>query len=241
VPEQVELTIDGKRVSIAAGSTILQAAREVGIHIPTLCYFEHLTPNGVCRLCVVEVEGAPSLQAACVTAVRQGAVVHTRSPRVNSVRRTILELLASTVDLTHSPEIEGMLIDYRANAKRFSGGERRDPEMQDDNPVFIRDYAKCILCWRCVQVCGEDVQHDFAITLDGRGFQTGISTFSHRPLPETTCVFCGNCVGVCPTGALRAKREYLFEQGFSAEEAFRQTRLRGKGKRSRGGPRPEFA
>ncbi len=236
VAESIELTIDGKKVDVAPGTTILQAARQAGIDIPVLCYFEHTTSNGLCRLCVVEVEGAKGLQASCVTAVRAGAVVQTRSPKVERARRTILEMLAFSVDLAESPELQSMLVDYEAEPERFDGGERRHTPLIDDNPVYIRDYSKCVLCWRCVQVCAEDAQYTYAINFSGRGFNTQIATFFDRPMTATTCVFCGQCVGVCPTGALKAKREYLFEQGMTAEEIFDQTRLRGKGKRSRVGP-----
>jgi predicted molibdopterin-dependent oxidoreductase YjgC len=84
--------------------------------------------------------------------------------------------------------------------------------------MFIRDYAQCVLCWRCVQVCAEDAQYTFALTLKGRGYETQIGTFFDKPLPETTCVFCGQCIGVCPTGALKSKREWLLEQGVSPEQ-----------------------
>jgi NADH dehydrogenase/NADH:ubiquinone oxidoreductase subunit G len=236
VSEQIALTIDGRSVSVAPGTTILQAARQAGIDIPVLCYFEHTTSNGLCRLCVVEVEGARGLTASCVTPARAGSVVQTRSPKVERARRTLLEMLASSVDLSESRELQAMLGEYRADPARFNGAETRQPPLIDDNPVYIRDYAKCVLCWRCVQVCAEDAQYTYAINFAGRGFHTRIATFFDRPMPATTCVFCGQCVGVCPTGALKAKREFLFEQGFTPEEIFDETRLRGRGKRSRVGP-----
>ncbi len=234
--DAIELKVDERKVSVEPGATLLQAARAAGVDIPVLCYFEHTTANGLCRLCVVEVEGARGLQAACVTAARPGAVVHTRTPKVERARRTLLEMLAYTVDLSESPDLQVLLAEYGARPDRFDGGERRHPPLIDDNPVYIRDYAKCVLCWRCVQVCAEDAQYTYAINFAGRGFNTRIATFFDRPMPATTCVFCGQCVGVCPTGALKAKREYLFEQGLTPEEIFDQTRQRGKGKRSRLGP-----
>jgi predicted molibdopterin-dependent oxidoreductase YjgC len=148
-------------------------------------------------------------------------------------------MLASAVDLSESPELKALREEYEADPERFQGGERRQPALIDDNPVYIRDYAKCVLCWRCVQVCAEDAQYSYAINFGGRGFDTSIATFFDKPMPDTTCVFCGQCVGVCPTGALKAKREFLFEQGVSPDEIFAVTRLRGKGKRSRRGPRLE--
>jgi NADH dehydrogenase/NADH:ubiquinone oxidoreductase subunit G len=236
VADEIVLTIDGRKVTVAPGTTILQAARQAGIEVPVLCYFEHTTSNGLCRLCVVEVEGVKGLQASCVAAVRSGAVVHTHSPNVERARRTILEMLSSTVDLSESPELQRMLGTFAAHPERFDGGRERCPSLIDDNPVYIRDYAKCVLCWRCVQVCAEDAQYTYAINFSGRGFFTRIGTFYDRPMTATTCVFCGQCVGVCPTGALKAKREFLFEQGLSPEQILDQTLQGGKGKKSRVGP-----
>jgi predicted molibdopterin-dependent oxidoreductase YjgC len=145
-------------------------------------------------------------------------VVHTRSERVERCRRTILEMLAASVDLSDSPEIQAMMEKHSASQKRFPGAWRREPPIIDDNPMYIRDYARCILCWRCVQVCAQDAQYTFAINFTGRGFETQIATFFGKPLPETTCVFCGQCLGVCPTGALKPKREWLLEGGITMEE-----------------------
>jgi NADH dehydrogenase/NADH:ubiquinone oxidoreductase subunit G len=237
VSEKVQFTIDGRQISVPSGTTILEAATEAGIEIPILCYFAHTTANGLCRLCVVEIEGQRGLQAACVTEARQGIVVHTRSPNVERARRTILEMLASTVDLSESPELQAMQKTYQAHPERFAGGVKRRPSMIDDNPVYIRDYEKCVLCWRCVQVCAEDAQYTYAINFAGRGFNTSIATFFNKPMPQTPCVFCGQCVGVCPTGALKGKREYLFEQGVAPEDIFDVTRAQGIGEQSQRGPR----
>jgi len=236
VTKTIKLTIDGIEVQVEAGATILEAAQSAGIDIPVLCYFAHTTANGLCRLCVVEIEGRRGLPAACVTAAQPGAIVHTQSENVKRVRRTILEMLASTVDLSESPELLKLLDEYAAKPQRFKDGAKRKPELIDDNPVYVRDYAKCVLCWRCVQVCAEDAQYTHAINFSGRGFNTSIATFFNRPLTETVCVFCGQCVGVCPTGALKAKRELLLEQGVDAEDVFAQTQLQGQGKHSRIGP-----
>jgi NADH dehydrogenase/NADH:ubiquinone oxidoreductase subunit G len=144
--------------------------------------------------------------------------VHTRSPRVERSRRTILEMLASSVDLSESPEILSMAAEYNANQERFSGAVPRHPDLIDDNPMFVRDYAKCVLCWRCVQVCAGDAQYTYAINFTGRGYHTQIGTFFDKPLPATTCVFCGQCIGVCPTGALKSRRKWLLEQGIDLSE-----------------------
>jgi NADH dehydrogenase/NADH:ubiquinone oxidoreductase subunit G len=220
----VTLTIDDQKVTVPAGTTILKAAQQLGISIPTICYHDYCTANALCRMCVVEVEGARVLAASCVAQVSEGMAVKTRTPRVTVARRTILEMLATTVNLAESAEILGYLQDYDAQPARFPDAERRESDVIDDNPMFIRDYSKCILCWRCVQVCADDAQYSYAINFSGRGYDTHIGTFFDRPMPETTCVFCGQCVGVCPTGALKSKRMWLMEQGYTPDEIMDLTR-----------------
>jgi NADH dehydrogenase/NADH:ubiquinone oxidoreductase subunit G len=227
----VTLTIDDQPVTVPAGATLLAAARAAGQAVPTICYHEHCTPNALCRLCVVEVEGSRVLAPACVARVADGLRVRTRSERVERSRRTILEMLDSAVDLSEAPPIQAFMDDYGADRARFPEAERRAPPVLDDNPMFIRDYAKCVLCWRCVQVCADDAQYAYAINFDGRGFDTLIGTFFDRPLPQTTCVFCGQCVGVCPTGALKSKREWLLEQGRTPDEIMHLTRAERRKKR----------
>ena len=216
--ESVTLTIDGQPVAVEAGTTLLKAAEGIGISIPTICYHRATTSNGLCRLCVVEVEGQRLLQPACIVKAAPGMKVSTTSDRVQRARKTILEMLASTMDLSEAPEILSMMKQYSAGAERFPEARRREQPILDDNPMYIRDYSKCLLCWRCVQVCADDAQYTFAINFDGRGFETQIGTFFDKPIPETTCVLCGQCVGVCPTGALKSKREYLLQEGMSPEE-----------------------
>ncbi len=207
----VSFILNGQTVHAPAGSTILAAAAAVGVEIPTLCYHPNLTANAVCRLCTVEVAGARTLQPACVATVRQDMVVDTETERVNSARRVILELLASTVDLREAPEIQDYIERFGADAARFDGGRRRQFELLDDNPFYVRDYSQCVMCWRCIQVCAEDVQYTFALTWGGRGLGSHVATFFGEDMPDTTCVFCGNCVGVCPTGALKGKVEFELE------------------------------
>lgn len=207
----VSFILNGQTVHAPAGSTILAAAAAAGVEIPTLCYHPNLTANAVCRLCTVEVAGARTLQPACVATVRQDMVVDTETERVNSARRVILELLASTVDLREAPEIQDYIERFGADAARFDGGRRRQFELLDDNPFYVRDYSQCVMCWRCIQVCAEDVQYTFALTWGGRGLGSHVATFFGEDMPDTTCVFCGNCVGVCPTGALKGKVEFELE------------------------------
>jgi NADH dehydrogenase/NADH:ubiquinone oxidoreductase subunit G len=208
----ISLTVNGRTVRVPSGTTILKAAESIGVHIPTLCYHPELTANGICRLCSVEVVGARNLQPACVALAAADMVVNTETERVNTTRRVILELLASTVDLRQAPEVQQYIERYDAQRQRFAGGTRRSVSVMDDNPFFVRDYSQCIMCWRCIQACGEDIQHTFALTWGGRGSESHVATFYGDPLPDTTCVFCGNCVGVGPTGALKGKVEFQMEE-----------------------------
>ena len=207
----ITLTIDGIKISSTEGSTIMEAAESAGIQIPTICYHERLTPPGVCRQCVVEIEGARTLLPSCITKIKEGMVVQTSSDRVIRARKTILEMLSASVDLSEAPELQKQILAYKAKPTRFSPQTTKEQNPLIDNPFYIRDYSKCILCGRCVQVCSEDVQLSYALAIGGRGFDSKISTFYERPLPETSCVFCGNCIEVCPTGALKAKKEYTNE------------------------------
>lgn len=214
----ITFLMDGKEITVEDGMTLLEAARGHGIEIPTICWHEATTANGLCRMCVVEVEGWRTLQPACVVQAAPDLKVQTRSERVVRARKTILEMLASTMDLSDAPEILTMMDEYGASASRFPDAVRRESEVKDDNPMYVRDYSKCLLCWRCVQVCADDAQYTYAINFEGRGYETQIGTFFDKPIPETTCVLCGQCVGVCPTGALKPKRQYLLEQGMKPEE-----------------------
>jgi len=224
MPELIELTIDGQQVQVPPGTTLLQAAQAAGLSIPTICYHEATSANALCRICVVEVQGSRTLVPSCIAQAGEGMQVFTQSERVRRSRRTILEMLAASVDLSDAPEIQQMMAEYGADSERFPGAERREPALIDDNPMYIRDYAKCILCWRCVQVCAEDVQYTYALNFSGRGYETQIATFFDKPMPATTCVFCGQCVGVCPTGALKPKRQWLMEQGYGPDEIMEITR-----------------
>jgi predicted molibdopterin-dependent oxidoreductase YjgC len=216
--ETVRLTIDGEEVTVPQDTTILEAARTIDKELPVICYHDATTSNGLCRICVVDVNGGRLLQPACIVPCQNGMVVQTRNERVERSRRTILEMLNSAVDLAQAPKIGAMLEDYQADRDRFPGAERRDHAVLDDNPFYMRDYSQCVLCWRCVQVCAEDAQYTFALTLGERGFHTHVSTAFDVPRPESTCVFCGQCVSVCPTGALKPKIEFGLEHGWSLEQ-----------------------
>ena len=205
----VAMTIDGRAVEAPEGATILSACASIGLVIPTLCFLETLKPVNVCRLCVVELEGARVLVPSCSRIVEPGMVVHTRSPRVVHARRLVLELLASSVDLSTTPGMAALLEEYGCRPERF--GPRAATVAQPvkiDNDLYVRDYSKCVLCYKCVEACGPDHQNTFAIAVAGRGFDARISTEFAVPLPESACVYCGNCIAVCPTGALMARREF---------------------------------
>ena len=223
-PKTVTLTIDGEDITTPEGTTILDAARTLGKDVPVICYHDATTANGLCRICVVDVNDGRVLQPACVATCQNGAKVETQNERVERSRRTILEMLTSAVDLSQAPQIQDMMADYEANTERFPDAKRREHPIHDDNPFYIRDYSQCVLCWRCVQVCAEDAQYTFALTWGERGFDTHISTAYDVPMTESPCVFCGQCIGVCPTGALKPKIEWGLEQGWSSEEIRQSTR-----------------
>lgn len=214
-----DVQIDGKVVSVPENSTILDAARLLGIPTPTLCFLENLTPVNVCRVCVVEVEGSRVLVPACSRRVEQGMVIKTDSERVRLSRRLVLEFLASSVDVSTAPELQAYMKDYGADPGRYGEPATRatqSPEL--DNDLYVRDYAKCILCYKCVEACGVDAQNTFAISVAGRGFSAHIATEYNVPLPDSACVYCGNCIGVCPTGALMFKSEYEMRQAGTWDE-----------------------
>jgi predicted molibdopterin-dependent oxidoreductase YjgC len=215
----VELTVDGEPVRVLDGSTILDACRQLGVETPTLCYGDTLTPVNVCRVCVVELEGARTLVPSCSRKAEAGMVVHTDSERVRTSRRLVLELLGSSVDLSLAPDALAYIEAYDAKPDRF--GPDAATVAQDvkiDNDLYVRDYSKCILCYKCVSACGTDHQNTFAIAVAGRGFDAHISTELDVTLPDSACVYCGNCIAVCPTGALMSKSEYDRRQAGTWDE-----------------------
>jgi len=219
----IELNIDGQSIKVKENTTLMEAIQQSGIQTPIICYHEATTSEGLCRLCVVEVEGWRTLAPACITKTSQGMKVITNSERVVRTRRTILEMLNTSVDLSEAPVIQDYITQYSVDPFRFPHAEERQVGFLDDNPFYVRDYTKCLLCWRCIQACGDDLQFTYALSLGGRGFESKISTFFDSPMPETTCVFCGNCVAVCPTNALKGKTEFFLDQGLDYD-AIRQKR-----------------
>ena len=220
---EFEIRIDGQTVSVDEGSTILDAARSIGIDTPTLCFLETLAPVNVCRVCVVELEGSRALVPACSRKVEPGMAIQTDSERVRLSRRLVLEFLASAVDVSLAPALQGYMKRYGAQADRFGRDAANLAQpVKIDNELYVRDYSECILCYKCVEACGVDAQNTFAIAVAGRGFHAHIATEYQVSLPESACVHCGNCIAVCPTGALMSKTEYDMRQAGTWDES-RQT------------------
>jgi len=208
----MELVIDGKVCSGHDGQTVLDVARDNGFDIPTLCHLAELTPTGACRICVVEVEGMRNLVAACSTPVSAGMVIHTNNERVRSARRFIVELLVSchpldcmTCEKTGDCTLQDLAYDLGVSASTSMIGEKYDYPVDTSNPFIVRDYNKCILCQKCVRVC-KDIQGIEAIKMTERGFNTKVATAYDTTLQDSNCVFCGQCVQVCPVGALSEKK-----------------------------------
>jgi len=206
----ISATIDGLEVKVPEGITILDACRSLAVDTPTLCQLDTLAPVNVCRVCVVELEGSRVLVPSCSRKVEEGMKIRTDSERVRHSRRLVLELLASSVDMSlTSPQVHGWMERYGAQPSRFGPDAATVAQpVKVDNELYVRDYSRCILCYKCVEACGVEAQNTFAIGVAGRGFDAHISTEFTVPLPDSACVYCGNCIGVCPTGALMFKSEH---------------------------------
>lgn len=205
----VSFLVDGVEMAAPEGSTILEACRSADIEIPTLCYLETLEPINACRVCVVEVSGSRALVPACSREITDGLEIQTESDRVVETRKTVYELLASSVDLSLVDADTGAFMSrYGVDMDRFATQERPTREVKVEDDLYVRDYDKCIMCFRCVAACGTEAQNTFAIDVAGRGLHSTIATEFDVVLPESACVYCGNCIGVCPTGALMVKTEY---------------------------------
>ncbi len=219
--ESISITVDGRAAEVRPGSTILDACRTLAIDTPTLCQLDNLTPVNVCRACVVELEGSRVLVPACSRKVEPGMKIHTDSDRVRHSRRLVLELLASSVDMSLcADQVHGWMRRYGAAPSRFGAPVATVAQpVKVDNELYVRDYSRCILCYKCVEACGVDAQNTFAIGVAGRGFDAHISTEFDVGLPDSACVYCGNCIGVCPTGALMFKSEHDMRRSGAWDES----------------------
>jgi NADP-reducing hydrogenase subunit HndD len=239
------IEVDDAPVRVPEGGTILDACRAQDVDTPTLCFADNLTPVNACRVCVVEVEGARTLVPACSRQAEDGMKIKTDTDRVKHSRRLVMEFLGSSVemDLT-SPDVHRWMDEYEVDPERFgakmpdlAAGERdtrepghhhdpADPTIAEgvhqpikiDNELYVRDYSRCILCYKCVEACGVDAQNTFAIAVAGRGFDARISTEYAVGLDESACVYCGNCIGVCPTGALMFTSEHDMREAGTWDE-----------------------
>lgn len=206
----INLTIDGRNIEVPEGTTILQAAAKLNIDIPTLCYLKEINEIGDCRMCLVEVEGKRGFATSCIQKVEEGMVVHTKTPEVLEARKTMLDLILSNhhQDCDNCVRKENCelqdLIKQFDKEKTVYEGTKNTYEIDDKSPSIVRDPNKCILCRRCVSMCNK-VQKIGAIGVTERGFNSCVSTAGHNSLNDVNCTFCGQCIEVCPTGALREK------------------------------------
>ncbi len=200
----VRLTVDGREVEAAGGSSVMRATALAGVDIPKLCATDSLDAFGSCRVCLVEIEGRKGTPASCTTPVEAGMVVRTRSDRLERLRRNVIELYLSDhpADCAGECELHDMAADMGVTQSRFAGGrDHQAAAVDDSNPYFRFDPAACIVCYRCVRAC-EETQGTFALTVDGRGFDSAIAASQLESFMDSECVSCGACVDACPTTAL---------------------------------------
>jgi NADH dehydrogenase/NADH:ubiquinone oxidoreductase subunit G len=204
----IKLTIDGKDVEVAWGTTILSAAEGIGVVIPTLCHRPDLSVEGNCRMCVVEVEGSPRLVASCHTPVSEGMVIHTRSARVLKARKVIMELLLAghtgpcvTDECARECEVHCLAAELEVGPPRFGVRRRRFYPVEEVSPYVRRDMSRCILCRRCIRACREIAKQDL-FYMAYRGFDSKVVTGCDEVLDAEVCKDCGICIEYCPTSAL---------------------------------------
>ena len=210
--EMIKLIIDGKEVEIEKGATVLQAARKANIDIPTLCFLKEINQAGDCRMCIVEVEGRRGFSPSCITIAEDGMKVKTNTPELNDSRRIMLDLILSTHNRDCLTCVRNGNCELQTLAEKFGvtdieyEGQKVKPTIDEISPSIVRDNSKCIMCKRCVAVC-KNIQKVSAIDVAGRGFESRIATENDKSLNSVNCTFCGQCINVCPVGALKEKDE----------------------------------
>ena len=208
--ELIKLTIDDKEVEVKKGTTILEAARQADVDIPTLCFLKDINEVGDCRMCIVEIEGRRGFVPSCVQKAEEGMIVHTNTPNVVDARRVILELIISNHKVECLTCTRSRNCELQDLAKKFNirdidfPGDIKEHEIDDVSPSIVRDFSKCVLCRRCVATC-KNVQKIGAIDCINRGFESCVSTVGNKSLNDVNCTFCGQCIQSCPTGALHEK------------------------------------
>ena len=202
----MNVTVDGAEIEVASGTTVLEAVRRAGRHVPTLCFDDRLRPFGACRVCLVAIDGRPA--ASCTTPCRDGMIVVSDDARARRIAANVVELVLSEL-----PEPPGADTELAAVAAELGVGEPRwkgavhAPRVEDAHPYLVLHHELCISCGRCVRACDE-IQGAFALTATGRGFEANVAAGLGAGFTESTCVSCGACADTCPTGAIAEKEAH---------------------------------
>ncbi len=206
----INLTIDGIDIKVPEGTTVLEAARKLGIDIPTLCFLKEINEAGDCRMCIVQIEGRRGFVPSCIQKVQEGMVVKTNTPELIEARRVVLDLIISNHNVECLTCVRSGNCELQELAKKFNitnvefEGEKLPYEIDDKSPSIVRDPSKCVACRRCVATC-KNIQQIGAIEFINRGFESCVSTTGEKSLNDVNCTFCGQCIQACPTAALKEK------------------------------------